>query len=91
MRTPDAAGGVNESWQPVAAVWAEITPAGGGETFAFDRAVGRISHVVVIRHRNGVEPAMRFRSGAHVFEIRAAYDQEDRRRWLTCLVEERDL
>jgi head-tail adaptor len=31
------------------------------------------------------------RSGSRVFEIRAAFDPDQRRHWLKCLAEERDL
>jgi head-tail adaptor len=34
---------------------------------------------------------MRFRAGTRVFDIRAAFDPDQRRRWIKCLAEERDL
>jgi NAD(P)-dependent dehydrogenase (short-subunit alcohol dehydrogenase family) len=39
----------------------------------------------------GVTPAMRFRLGPRVFHILAAIDEDERRRWLRCRCEERDL
>jgi SPP1 family predicted phage head-tail adaptor len=46
---------------------------------------------VVLRYRQGVVPAMRFRKATRIFHILAVIDVEERRRWLKCLCEERDL
>ena len=89
--TPDGAGGLNETWTAVATLWALIEPLDGDERFAADRTTGRVSRRIVIRHRAGVRPEMRFRLGTRLFEIRSVIDLEERHRFLECLVEERDL
>jgi len=67
------------------------SPSGGGEAVDSGRLAGRVSHEVTLRYRAGVTPAMRFRNGTRVFHILAAIDEDERRRWLRCLCEERDL
>jgi head-tail adaptor len=46
---------------------------------------------VVLRYRAGVVPAMRFHKGARIFHILTVIDVEERRRWLKCWCEEREL
>jgi SPP1 family predicted phage head-tail adaptor len=88
VRLADGGGGAHVSWVPVAEIWAGITPVTGSEVVAGEAVAGRVSHEVVIRHRGGVEPAMRFRYGARLFEIAAVMDRDERRRLLRCLCRE---
>jgi SPP1 family predicted phage head-tail adaptor len=90
-RTPDGGGGASESWSSIATVWATITPTGGAESIDADALAGRLSHEIVFRYRPGVEPAMRLRYGARLFEIAAVIDVDERKRWLKCVCMERDL
>ena len=91
QRVSDGAGGFTETWTTVANVWAAVRPTGGTETVDSGRLAGRVSHVVTMRFRPGVAPAMRLRKNARVFQILAAIDEDERHRWLRCLCEERDL
>lgn len=90
-RAADGGGGSTVAWNAVASMWADVRATTGGEGFEADRVAGRVSHTIVIRHLVGVTAGMRFRTGARVFDIRAVLDPDNRRRWLRCLVEERDL
>lgn len=90
-RVSDSAGGFTEDWVTVATISAAIAPSGGGEAVESGRLAGRVSHTVTLRYRDGVTPAMRFRSSTRVFHILAAFDADERKRWLRCLCEERDL
>lgn len=90
-RAPDGGGGATVAWGEVAVLWAKVTARGGAESYELDRVAGKASHEIVIRHRGDVTPAMRFRLGARIFDIRAAFDADGRRQWLRCLAEERDL
>lgn len=87
VRTPDLGGGAAETWVTVAEAWAEIVPASGNEALAADQIAGRVSHVLHLRSGIGIEPEMRIRMGARVFEIRAVIDLAERRRWLRILAE----
>lgn len=91
QRVSDGAGGATTSWTDVAEVWAQLTPAGGSEGVEAGRLAGKLAYEVVLRYRDGVRPAMRFVFGTRVFEILTAANVGERRRWLRCLCEERDL
>lgn len=89
-RTGDGGGGADVLWDAVAELWAAVRPISGEERLAADRVAGRVTHKVVIRHRDGVVPAMRFRQGARILDIVAVLDAGRRHR-LECLCEERNL
>ena len=84
-------GGFTETWITVAELWADLRPSGGSETVEADRIAGHVTHEVSLRYRPGVQPAMRFRLGARLFHILSVIDVEERKRWFTCLCEEREL
>ena len=90
-RTDDGGGGADISWQTVDEVWAAVRVTGGGEGLEADAVAGRLSHEIVLRYRADVTPAMRFRAGTRVYDIRAAFDPDGCRHWLKCLVQERDI
>ena len=91
VRADDGCGGAEENWVAIGEMWGAVRPAGGSEREVSDQLAGNISHEIWIRYRAGVNPSMRFRSGARVFEVRAAIDADERRRFLRCFAEERDL
>jgi SPP1 family predicted phage head-tail adaptor len=91
QRVGDGAGGATTSWSDVADVWAQLTPAGGSEGIEAGRLAGKRAYEIVLRYRDGVQPAMRFRFGTRILEILTVVDVGERRRWLRCLCEERDL
>ena len=90
-RTGDGGGGASVVWETVAQVWAAVRPLTGDEAVTLDRVAGTSSYEIVIRYRDDVTLEMRFRDGARVWDINAAFDPDARRRWLKCLAEERDL
>lgn len=90
-RTPDGGGGASLAWSTVTEVWASIEPIAGRESISAEALRTQVSHVVVIRDRPGVVPAMRFRMGTRLFDITAVLDIDERRRFLACSCRERDL
>lgn len=90
-RTEAEGGGFTESWIEVAELSAALRPVGGSESVEADRLAGRVTHEIGLRYRQGVQPAMRFRKGARLFHILTVIDVEERKSWLTCLCEEREL
>lgn len=90
-RVSDEGGGFTESWVTVATLFADLRPTSGSERVETDRLAGTVSHDVTLRYRPGVAPAMRFKKGARVFHVLAVIDVEERKAWLKCLCEERDL
>ncbi len=91
QRSPDGAGGATLAWHTLAEVWAAVWPRAVTEQFAQDRVAGSATHDIWIRYRPNIVPEMRIRWGTRLFDIRGVIDVEERRRWLKCIVEERDL
>ena len=91
VRTPDAAGGVDETWETAAEIWGALTALSGNETFVADKRSGRVSHEIMARAHPGFAPSHRLRLGPRIFEIRAVTVADERRRRVRLLCEERDL
>lgn len=89
VRTGDGGGGAEVVWRDVAEVWARIEPASGREEINAEKRRGRISHMVTVRWRPGMQPTQRFVLGARVFLIESVTDPGERRRWLNCSCVER--
>ena len=88
--TGDGGGGAVAVWEDVGEVWGAIEAVSGGESLESDRTSGRVSYRITIRHRSGVEPAMRFRRNEELYHISAVMDKTGRRRFLECMCERRD-
>ena len=88
LRAGDEAGSAVTSWSFVATVWAAVRSLPGREFVDADGVSARVSHEVTIRWRGDLTAAMRFHDGSRIFLIRAVRDVDDRRRRMTCLVEE---
>ncbi|MEL6373423.1 MAG: phage head closure protein [Pseudomonadota bacterium] len=91
VRTGDGAGGAQERWAVLGLVWASVEPTRGDEELRADALSGDVSHVVTIRYRDDVLPAMRFTFDGRELEILSAFDAGERGRWLRCLCREQDL
>ena len=91
VRVPDGGGGADRTWQTLAEIWAAISPHRGTETIVAEAVSGRVLLAIHIRYRSDITPAMRFRFDTRIFEILAVFDADDRRRFLKCLVQERNL
>ena len=91
VRVSDEGGGFTESWTELATLFADLRPTAGGERVESDRLTGTVTHEVALRYRAGVAPATRLRMATRLFHILAVIDVDERRRWLKCLCEEREL
>ena len=91
QRLSDGGGGADETWVLVAEVWASLRPLAGNERIEADAIAGTVTHEVVMRYRAGLGGGQRLRLGDRLFDLRAVLDVEERKRFLRCLVEERDL
>lgn len=91
VRNDDGLGGSDAAWAEMAVVWAAVRPISGSERERADQFAGRLTHEIWIRYRDDIRPEMRFRFTARTFEIRAVIDPGERRRFLKCLCEEREL
>lgn len=91
VRQPDGQGGWQVDWTPLAEVWAGIWPRSASEALQHDRVAGTATHDIWLRYRADIKPEMRIVAGARVFGILGVMDVDGRKRWLKCIVEERDL
>ena len=80
--TRDAYGGESISWTDVATVWAAVLPIRGREYVAIREAGAELTTRFVIRHRDGVTPAMRIAYGGGYYNIESVIDSEDGHRFL---------
>lgn len=90
-RLSDGGGGAIIGWAPVTEVWASIKPVSGDEKVLAEAVTGHVSHLVVIRRRDGVKPAMRLRIADRILAIVSVLDLDERRRWLVCRCREENL
>lgn len=84
----DGAGGAVRTWAPLARVWGRVEPRRLGETVDDGRRVGRVTHRVTIRRRDGIDGHVRFVSGSDRFRVLAVEELDPARRFLRCLCEE---
>jgi len=86
--TPDGAGGASRTWNTVATLWAAISSASVSERRISEHLDGVVTHVITLRYRTDISGGQRFLSGARIFRILAAFDPDERRRFIQCRVEE---
>jgi SPP1 family predicted phage head-tail adaptor len=93
QQTPsaDGGGGTVTVWDELAEVWGAVEAVSGRERIEAGRTSGQVSHLITIRHRDDLGPAMRFRREAEIFEILAVLDKDGRGRFLQCHCERRFL
>ena len=78
------------AWQPLADMWGAVEMPSGRERVEGGRLSGTANARITIRYCEDVTPAMRFRNGSQVFEIRTVLDVDGCRRYLVCDCERRD-
>jgi SPP1 family predicted phage head-tail adaptor len=88
VATPDGAGGVTITFEPLATVWAEVRWLSGDERFVAGRPEQASRHVITLRWRGDVTAGMRFVGDGAVFGIVSAGDPAGDRRRLACQCEE---
>jgi SPP1 family predicted phage head-tail adaptor len=91
VRVTDGSGGYTETWIVVGEIWGHIRAVSADERFQHDRMAGSVSHEIVVRHLDGLTPGLRLRLGLHRYHLRAVFAADNRRRYLICQCEERDL
>lgn len=88
VRADDGYGGIIETWQDVATVWAAVEPLRGSERYRAQQVQAELSHKVTMRYQAGVKPQMRLLHNGRVLNIEAVIDVEERHRWLELLCSE---
>jgi len=85
---PDGVGGFDRLYTRIALVHADIQTLTGAAQFIEQRAEQAITHIARIRWRKDVTGDMRFRIGERRLLIRAVFDEDQRKRFLTCHCQE---
>ncbi|WP_424361444.1 phage head closure protein [Methylocystis parvus] len=85
---PDDLGGAERSFSSFDRVWARIETRGSREQFTEQRLEQSRRFAVTIRWRNDVTSQMRIVLRERILVIRSIEDQDETRRFLTCLCEE---
>lgn len=88
VRADDGYGGITETWQDVATVWAAVEPLRGSERYRAQQVQSELAYKVTMRYRAGIKPQMRLVYGGRVLEIEAVIDVEELHRWLELLCSE---
>ncbi len=93
VRVADGAGGFDETWQFLGALWAEVTARSGTERAISGVPVSRVGYRIVVRgapEGSSMRPTpdQRFREGNRRFVIRAVADRDVRGQYLTCFADE---
>lgn len=81
-------GGATIEWIGIGDVFARIDAISGREAVVADGIAARVTHKVLIRHRDDILPEMRFICSNRRLDIRSILDLDGRRRWLQCLCED---
>lgn len=84
----DSEWGRVEQWQDVAETWANVKPAGGGESVKDQGVQSSLGYKVRIRFRSGVTSANRLVWRGRVLDIVSAVDPDARRRELLITAKE---
>lgn len=84
QRADDGSGGRIETWQPLATVWAKISPRSGVEVPVAQSLRSELTHEVVLRYRGELRPAMRLTAANRILEITAIFDGARPMRWPVC-------
>lgn len=89
IREPDGYGGFTESWTTFATVWAQVKPVSARERMFAQKLEGNITHMIRIRHLDGVTADMRIGLKGRVLKIAAEpINVDERGRWLDLTCEE---
>lgn len=87
--TPDEGGSLPEDFRPTGNPFrCSLTPLSGGKQFLAQKAEGRVTHGIVLRYREGIDPHWRIRFGSRVFTIERVINVEERNRKLEILAVE---
>lgn len=84
----DTLGGARDAWREVGDVSVRLEPLSVAVRERFEQREGKLTHRVILRHRQGVERGMAFRFGQRRMLIRSVHDPDETRRFLVCRCEE---
>lgn len=83
--TSDGQGGSTEAWADIASVptvWAQVKPKSAKEQFFAQKIDPDVTHEIVIRWRDDLNPKMRIVHEGRVFQIKGIRAEDERRWWV---------
>jgi SPP1 family predicted phage head-tail adaptor len=89
VETDDGAGGVTRSFETVATLWAQVTPARARSNVAADSLAALVTHRIIVRAPRAITTLNRFRDDTRIFRVVAFRETADRR-FLEIDAEERE-
>ncbi len=84
----DGIGGIDDTWEILFEVWANILPLTSRQKQSAGGLVDSQTHNVYLRHRSDIKSGMRFATNGRLFEILTVHDPDETSRYLHCLVSE---
>ena len=87
----DGKGGVRLGWTHLAEHWISLQSISGVEVKEKDSEQPLVTHRILLRYPSSLLPRakQRFTIGDRIFHIHAAFDQDGKGHYLTCLVKEK--
>jgi len=90
---PDGAGGFEETWIPLGALWAHVKAGTGREKAAEFVTLSTVPYRITVRAApvgapSRPKPEQRFRDGERVFRIQAVTEDEEAGTYLVCFARE---
>ncbi len=90
---PDGAGGFEETWIPLGALWAHVKAGTGREKAAELATLSTVPYRITVRAApvgapSRPKPEQRFRDGERVFRIQAVTEDEEAGTYLVCFARE---
>lgn len=76
--TRDAAGGPVQEWSDDQEIWAKVSPASGREITIASAQHADLTHKILIRKQDGVDPKKRIVFGTRRFKITSVVDHDER-------------
>lgn len=81
-------GELNNEWQNTKKVWAEIKPLTGKSFFSVRQVNSEVSHSIIIRYIENIQPDMRILYQDRVFDILYIIDFSEKHRMLQLMCKE---
>lgn len=84
----DSYGQPTETWSDVVIVWAAVNPISGREFFQAETINSEVTHKILIRYRQGIEPAMRIKFKDRIFTIISVINFQEKNEALQLMCKE---
>jgi SPP1 family predicted phage head-tail adaptor len=85
----DGGGSKVPSWSTLYTTRAKISDPKAHEKISAEKMEQKITHVVTMRYRSGIDTGMRIRFGSRYFYIKTITNPGERNRWLVMTAEEK--